>query len=48
MLRRVCYIGVLLFTLSLMSCVNDDIKRGNDALRIGDYERARRLAYWRL
>ena len=40
MLRRVCYIGVLLFTLSLMSCVNDDIKRGNDALRIGDYERA--------
>ena len=23
-----------------MSCVNDDIKRGNDALRIGDYERA--------
>ena len=40
MLRRECYIGVLLFTLSLMSCVNDDIKRGNDALRIGDYERA--------
>ncbi len=40
MLRRVCYIGVLLFTLLLMSCVKDDIKRGNDALRIGDYERA--------
>ena len=40
MLRRVCYIGVLLFSLSLMSCVNDDIRRGNDALRIGDYDRA--------
>ncbi|SHL23150.1 Tetratricopeptide repeat-containing protein [Fibrobacter sp. UWT2] len=40
MLRRVCYIGVILFSLLLMSCVNDDIKRGNDALRIGDYERA--------
>ena len=40
MLGRVCYITVLLFTFLLMSCVNDDIKRGNDALRIGDYERA--------
>ena len=40
MLRRVGYIGVLLCTLLLMSCVKDDIKRGNDALRIGDYERA--------
>ena len=40
MLRRVCYIGVLLFSLSLMSCVKDDIRRGNDALRIGDYDRA--------
>lgn len=40
MLRRVCYIGVLLFTFFLMSCVKDDVKRGNAALRIGDYERA--------
>lgn len=40
MLGRVCYITVVLFTFMLMSCVNDDIKRGNDALRIGDYERA--------
>ena len=40
MLWRVCYIGVLSLTFFLMSCVKDDIKRGNDALRIGDYERA--------
>ncbi len=40
MLGRVCYITIVLFTFMLMSCVNDDIKRGNDALRIGDYERA--------
>lgn len=40
MLGRVCYITIVLFTFLLMSCVNDDIKRGNDALRIGDYERA--------
>ena len=40
MLRHVYYIGVLLLTLFLMSCVKDDVRRGNDALRIGDYNRA--------
>ena len=40
MLRRVCYMAVLLTAFLLMSCVKDDIRRGNDALRIGDYDRA--------
>ena len=40
MLGRVCHITIVLFAFLLMSCVKDDIKRGNDALRIGDYERA--------
>ena len=40
MLRRVCYMTVLLAAFLLMSCVKDDIRRGNDALRIGDYDRA--------
>lgn len=40
MLRRVCYMAVLLAAFLLMSCVKDDIRRGNDALRIGDYDRA--------
>ena len=31
---------IVLFAFFLMSCVKEDIKRGNDALRIGDYERA--------
>lgn len=31
---------VLLAAFLLMSCVKDDIRRGNDALRIGDYDRA--------
>ena len=40
MLRRVCYIAVLLIAFFLVSCVKDDVRRGNDALRIGDYSRA--------
>ena len=32
--------AVLLAAFLLMSCVKDDIRRGNDALRIGDYDRA--------
>ena len=40
MLRRVCYIAVIFIAFVLMSCVKDDIKRGNNALRIGDYDRA--------
>lgn len=40
MLGRFCHIMIVLFAFFLMSCVKEDIKRGNDALRIGDYERA--------
>ena len=40
MLGRICHIMIVLFAFFLMSCVKEDIKRGNDALRIGDYERA--------
>ena len=40
MLRRVSCIAVLLIAFFLVSCVKDDVRRGNDALRIGDYSRA--------
>ena len=40
MRRRVCHIAVLLAAFLLGACVEDDIRRGNDALRIGDYDRA--------
>ena len=40
MLGRICHIMIVLFAFFLLFCVKEDIKRGNDALRIGDYERA--------
>ena len=40
MLRRVCYILAPLIAFLLVSCVENDVRRGNDALRIGDYDRA--------
>ena len=40
MFGRFCYIVALCATLLLIACVEDDVRRGNDALRIGDYDRA--------
>lgn len=40
MLGRVCQIAILGLAFLLCACVDDDLRRGNDALRIGDYERA--------
>ena len=33
-------IAVLLIAVCFCACVEDDVKRGNEALRIGDYDRA--------
>ena len=33
-------IAVLLIAVCFCACVDDDVKRGNEALRIGDYDRA--------
>lgn len=40
MLGRVCLATMFAFALLLCACVEDDVRRGNDALRIGDYDRA--------
>ncbi|WP_298769156.1 tetratricopeptide repeat protein [uncultured Fibrobacter sp.] len=40
MLERSCRLTVIALALLLAACVETDIRRGNDALRIGDYERA--------
>ena len=37
---RAFHIVWVIAVLLLAACVNDDIRRGNDALRIGDYQRA--------
>ena len=38
--RILCKIAMVLVAVCLLACVEDDVKRGNDALRIGDFDRA--------
>ena len=40
MFGRICHISALLVAILLVACVEDDVRRGNDALRIGDHDRA--------
>ena len=40
MINRVWEIILVCLALCLCACVEDDVKRGNEALRIGDYDRA--------
>ena len=44
MARRFANVGrlvaVLLIAIGFCACVEDDVARGNEALRIGDYDRA--------
>ena len=36
----ICPLATFAFALLLAACVENDVRRGNDALRIGDYDRA--------
>ena len=40
MLGRIVYTAFFAVSIFLCGCVTDDVRRGNDALRIGDYDRA--------
>lgn len=40
MLQRVWEIVLVCLAVCLVACVEDDVRRGNEALRIGDYDRA--------
>lgn len=40
MLKRVWKIVLVCLAVCLVACVEDDVRRGNEALRIGDYDRA--------